>query len=125
MLHKEAGTVEFSYHGAVMNLETYLIGKIVKEPYIMVAFEPCYLHSGIGQLGKSAEKAGESPGDNSPVLPPEIQDVAKKEQALRIGGYRTEECHHARLMLPGVGYVACPEMQITDEVGLVPHWVTE
>src|SRR5574344_703630 len=62
-------------------------------PYIVIPLEEIYLHTPVHQVGQGTEHPHIALRDDITVFIPEIPDVPKKVQSLRLRGQRPQEIH--------------------------------
>ncbi len=86
MLHHEASARYMSIEQAVDNAATYLRGEIVGHPYVMITFEPYYLHAFVGETGKRTKKSCISARHHIAVFKPVVDYVAEQVKSRGIGG---------------------------------------
>lgn len=103
--------------GSVDNAESNFGRKIVENPDVMVADEPCNLHTRIGKFGEGAEEADVAAGDYRAVLVPIIENVAQEIKPCRVAGDRVQPVDHRLLVGTGIGDVGCTEVDIAYEIG--------
>ena len=56
MLKKKTPAVNLRDHHAVVNFQAYFLREIIKNPYVVIALEPYYLHALVGKPCELSEK---------------------------------------------------------------------
>lgn len=98
------------------NLETNLGGEIVEKPHVVIAGEPAYFHSTVGEFGEFSEEPDVSTRHHILVLIPIVENIAKQINLGSIVLDGIEEIHQAHLMLTLVGDVTCTKVCVGYEI---------
>lgn len=72
---------------SVDHFQAYLRADVIEKPYVVIAYEPCYLDAAVGKARECAEKACVSARNDCAVFIPVVDDVAKQIQAVGGAGY--------------------------------------
>lgn len=121
MFHEEGVSVEFADQGSVDNLHSYFVAQVVEEPDIVIAFEPGYFNSAVGETGECSEEAYEASRHHVAILIPIVEYVAEEENLACGGCDGFEPSDDFPFMRLRVGNVAGAEMKVGDEVGVSAH----
>ena len=84
-------------------------------PYIMIPLEEIYLHTPVHQVGQGTEHPHIALRDDITVFIPEIPDVPKKVQRLRLRGQRPQEIHKTLLPVIRVSHIQT-KMDVSHEI---------
>ena len=84
-------------------------------PYIMIPLEEIYLHTPVHQVGQGTEHPNITLRDDITVFIPEIPDVPKKVQSLRLRGQRPQEIHKTPFPVKRVRHIQT-KMDVSHEI---------
>ena len=111
MLKKKTPAVNLRDHHAVVNFQAYFLREIIKNPYVVIALEPYYLHALVGKPCELSEKACKPSWHHIAIFPPVVEYVAKQKYSPGCRLDRAQKLHHHALVGTMVGYISGSEMQ--------------
>lgn len=114
-------SVDVAHHVAVDDFHAYLVAEVVKEPDVVIAYEPHNIYAHVRHVRQLAEKADVSSWHNGSILKPIVEDVAKQVQRLTVLFEGLQHAYHLGFMLARIGDVYGAQVYIADKICFVAH----
>ena len=115
------GEVEFlaaDFHGAGIPVHdhTAFFLQIVAAPHVVVSLKEVNLHATVGQLADFSQQPGVAFRNDIPVFKPEVEDVAKHENSLRLVLYGIKEVDETAFLRAPVFKRAASQVGVGYEI---------
>src|SRR5690606_21034679 len=93
-----------------------LFREVIKHPHVVVSREECDRDSLIAKLGKFALKPDKSFGYGVGILEPEIKNVAKQKNCVRVMADGLEPRYNLTLTFEAVFSIGCTQVEVGGEI---------